>query len=245
MKKKYIIAAVMCVVGLFLMAGSFIMVGGNVLNYQTSAEYEEDNIIIDEPFEDIDISGISGKLVVETKDVPNVQIQSFKRNGLPEYECVVKGNMLRVKRIYRIEFLVLNFGFDDPEVHIILPSKKYDDVKIKSNSGLAEVKNIEASTFSIDNKSGESIVTNLTADYIFAGQSSGKTELNEVRVGRKIEIRHSSGQTFVDIIGKEEDFTMDVRKSSGTLNIPTHSHRGPKDLIVSQSSGNTTVKFSE
>ena len=245
MKKKYIVAAVLCVVGLLLCATSLIMVGGNVFNYQTSAEYAEETLTVDEDFEDIDISGIIGKLVVETKDVENVQIQSYKRNGLSEYECTVNGSTLRIKRVFRIEFFVLNFGFDEPEVHVILPNKKYDDVKIKSNSGLAEVKNITANSFSIDNTSGESIVSNLTADSIYAHQSSGRTELNGVNVGKKIEIRVSSGHANAEIYGKEEDFSLEVKKSSGMLNVPTHGYKGPKSLVINQSSGSTSVKFSE
>ena len=119
-----------------------------------------------------------------------------------------------------------------------------DSVKVHNTSGSIKLENVTSgSDISVENTSGSITFTNVTADGdLKAKGSSGSIRLESLYAAGNINITNTSGSIKGTIHGKESDYKIKAKTTSGGCNL-TDSDSGSRELNVKTTSGGIKIDF--
>jgi len=118
------------------------------------------------------------------------------------------------------------------------------DAKLECNSGDIKLDQVKADNVKIEEHSGDTSLRNvISSNNVEVVSHSGNIKLNTLEAD-KIDLEASSGDIEGSIKGKQEDFNITTKASSGDCNLSDRKG-GNKTLNVKVSSGDIDIDFKE
>ena len=242
-------------VGFGFSSGVIFRDGASKISYELKSRKDYDYTFY-EPVKEVELSGLSGDMVVSYGDTDNVKVKYRTGNSVGKsFYAGVENGRLTVKESATILFGIFNFGASETKIEIILPEKIYDSVYVKSTSGKVTVDNVISESFKSDLTSGKgefSIfakdidvyttsgtvnITNCTkekAERITVKSLSGSRTISGFEAEEFIFDSTSGGLTAEGISGK-----VSVDSTSGNVKLSYAVWDG--DLDIDMTSGNTEI----
>lgn len=121
------------------------------------------------------------------------------------------------------------------------------DVNVSTTSGYVTNNNVSADgEIRIGTVSGNITSDTLNANTLNASTTSGEVRVNMLILEKKAEISTISGEVEIGIGESSDDYSVEISSVSGNTNSEKGKDRkADKEITVSTTSGNVTVKFSE
>ena len=126
----------------------------------------------------------------------------------------------------------------------------YDRLDLTMSSGDVDINNLQVGSIDINNSYGDITCKEVIAEEFTADLDSGNFDLSKADL-RVLDINNSYGDITLDLLGPEEDYSMDLRTSYGKIKVGNSNYdenyskdsNGARSLNADLSSGDIIVTF--
>jgi DUF4097 and DUF4098 domain-containing protein YvlB len=264
MKKKWIIIAILAVMGLtFLTIGAISSGRGMIF---MSGENEFIEVRDTEPITSIYIGFVSSNIRFVESDSFGYEISHKSEKNIHHS---ISDGVLRIEERLRIRFINFDFRREREYVNVFLPSDvSLDTVEIRTTSGNTNIGSFECEKLIVRLTSGNTTINNVTAKNAELRMTSGNINATDFNTnGMNVNITSgraslsgrftgtsnfnlTSGNLNLTIDGEERDYNRNMRITSGRVNVNGNrqstgntSIGGLHDLDIRITSGNVEINF--
>ncbi|MBH1940441.1 DUF4097 family beta strand repeat protein [Mobilitalea sibirica] len=154
---------------------------------------------------------------------------------------------LRFKNSYgNSKFKNINTG------ELLLSDISYESFDVTMSSGNCTIKGLNTGSVNITNSYGNITCEEITAEEVDMDLSSGDLEISKSDI-MEIDISNSYGDVTLSLLGKKEDYNLDLETSYGEIEVENQSYEdhlqrdndGARSINASLSSGDIEITFKE
>ncbi len=245
--------------GLGFASGVIFRDGASKISYELKSR-EDYDYTFHEPVEEVELSGLSGEMVVSCGDTDNVKVKYRTGNGVGKsFYAGVENGRLTVKETGTFIFNLFNFGASETKIEVILPEEIYKSVNINSTSGKVTVDKVISDSFKSNITSGKGEFS-IFAEDIDVYTTSGTVNIENCtkEKAERIAVKSLSGSRSISGFEADEfifDSTsgeltaegisgkVSVDSTSGNVRLSYAVWNG--DLDIDMTSGNTEIILPE
>ena len=179
--------------------------------------------------------------------------------------CTEHDNTLEIN--YNTNINLLSDFISDTEIIITVPEKIYKNISYTAAAGDVELSDISSESLKMKLSAGDFTLENCNADNmnftVSAGslnaencvsrdfsliQSAGDTQLDNFTINGNANVKISAGSLEMNLDGSSDDFSYDVTKSAGSIeidgesDIPSNSS-AQKQFVIKVSAGDCEINF--
>lgn len=247
---------------LSIMASLLLLVGfvGSVITYQLIEKPKwvtQEIDIEDNDFTSIDITMNDGHVELIPTHASGAFIEISGYDITEDLSVTVKEASLTIVHKAKKQKLVsVNFVTKPTIVKVFVPQKNYDNLRIQSDNGTIEVRDVNADVMTLESDNGKINATNLlsttlnvqannglitlkdtSADSISIHSDNGRTELEEVK--GKLVAKANNGR--IDLVAESLDYPIDITTDNGRIDLQTANEPTNTTIIAQASNGSSTI----
>ena len=262
------LAVGMVIGGAMLVGSGFMIVRGDItmLNSKNS-HYVKKTYECKEDVTNLSVTESSGSVVVRKGDVDRISVTYSDREKDEDtmYAFHESQEELNIERKKEEGWHLFQIDFTDHKMTITVPQDFKGDLKINNSSGTVQLEDVDGKEIQIKNTSGSIKLNNVSSEGSLsvkntsgsikftdveagtdmkAENTSGSIKLDALKAGGNISLETTSGSIKGEIVGKESDYRIRAKVSSGSCNLKD-SDEGSKELNAHVSSGSIKITFTE
>ncbi len=192
----------------------------------------------------------AGNLSVTRNKENRIKLQIFNFDEFVTHVVVPKNSKVLLKienmsgRIEVKDIDATDFRIENMSGGIDISNVSADDVRVTNSSGGITLNNVSSeSGIDVHNSSGRiKLVDVFEKGDVNVKNTSGGVNFERLNVVGNITINNTSGSVRGSILGKESDYSIDAKATSGGNNL-TNSKGGSKELFIRTTSGGINVDF--
>ena len=211
----------------------------------------------------IHIQGITTEIVVRKGDVDRTTVAYAERENDPVYKISESGGELLI--VQNKKFRLFNFDAFKYSVTVTVPDDLEGEMEIENKSGNIQIRDLSAKKIVIDNVTGKVLLEEVSSEKdLTVNNITGSVTLTDVTTGGNAEVNNTTGKILTDelrsrknislktttgsisgtISGKESDFSITAKVTTGSNSL-NNSSRGGRKLYVSTTTGSIKLTFTE
>lgn len=196
--------------------------------------------------ENLSIENTYGNVVITRIDAKETKVTST--SGTLSLEQSFLGNADLTNIYGSIKLASINYDtLLNAEPHVL-----GGNISIEVTSGSVDIKDLLCENLYTDNAYGDIKMDGVFAQFVDAELSSGSLEFKDSKAD-SIDIHSIYGDLKLDLLGKEEDYRMDISTNYGSTVIGDTEYEGSvfidksgsKEIKIDATSGNITLNFKE
>ncbi|SKB01430.1 DUF4097 family beta strand repeat-containing protein [Sporosarcina newyorkensis] len=219
--------------GLSIIASLLLLVGivGSLITYQLIQKPKavtQEFTIQDDNFTSIDINADDGQVELVPTDGSKAFIEASGHDIKNDVSAMVKdSSLVIVLKKKKQKLISVNFGLKPTILKVHIPHKDYDSLRIQSDNGTVDVRDVNADYMTLESDNGKVKATSLTNTTLKVQSNNGLIALKDTSAD-SISVRSDNGKTKLeDVKGK-----LTVQANNGRIEVKTDSLDDPTELIT-------------